>query len=123
MPKNFDELLPSDREFTVRGKTFHYLDLSPEDVFAEVEAPNGDSPWELSDRQILRFLPESEHEEWRALRKDKENPVTIKQINDIFSWLWEEATGIPLPRPDLSPTGAGTTATTSTARSRSRAGT
>ena len=122
--KNFDELLPKEREFEVRGKKFHYLDLSPEDVFADVEEPaNGASPWELSDRQILRFLPEAEHEAWRALRSDKENPVTIRQLNAVFAWLWEEATGIPLPQPELSASGAGTTATPSTARSRSRAGT
>ena len=119
MPKNFDELLPKEREFELRGKKFHYLDLSPEDVFADVEAPsNGDSPWELSDRQILRFLPEAEHEAWRSLRADKENPVTIKQINAVFAWLWEEATGVPLPQADLSGSGAGKTATTSSGRSR-----
>ena len=124
MPKNFDELLPAEREFTLRGHKFHYVDLSPEDVFSDVEEPeNGASPWEISDRQILRFLPESEHEAWRSLRADKENPITIRQINAVFSWLWEEATGVPLPQPELSATGAGTTATTSTARSRSRAGT
>lgn len=124
MPKNFDELLPKEREFELRGHTFHYLDLSPEDVFADVEpSANGESPWELSDRQILRFLPKSEHKAWRELRKDKENPITIKQINAVFAWLWEEATGVPLPQPELSGTGAGTTAATSTGRSRSRAGT
>ncbi len=124
MPKNFDELLPKDREFDIRGQKFHYLDLSPEDVFSEVEVPtNGDSPWELSDRQILRFLPESEHEAWRALRQDKDNPITIKQINAVFSWLWEEATGLPLPQPEPSGSGDGKTDTSSTGRSRSRAGT
>jgi hypothetical protein len=121
--KNFDELLPKEREFEVRGKKFHYLDLAPEDVFADVAPVNGDSVWDISDRQILRFLPESEHEAWRSLRADKENPITIKQLNAVFEWLWEEATGVPLPRPELSATGAGKTATTSTARSRSRAGT
>lgn len=119
MPKDFDELLPKEREFTLRGHKFHYLDLSPEDVFSEVEVPaNGDSPWEISDRQILRFLPESEHEAWRSLRADKENPITIKQINAVFAWLWEEATGIPLAQPEPLVTGAGKTATTSKGRSR-----
>ena len=124
MAKDFDQELPKEREFTVRGKKFHYLDLAPEDVFSQAEAPeNGLSPWEMSDREILRFLPEEEHEAWRALRADKENPVTIKQINAVFAWLWEEATGIPLLQPESSDSGAGRTATTSTARSRSRAGT
>ncbi len=119
MPKDFDAELPKEREFVVRGKKFHYLDLSPEDVFSDIEEPaNGAGPWEMSDRQILRFLPESEHEEWRSLRADKENPVTIKQLNAVFAWLWEEATGIPLPQPELSGSGAGKTATTSTGRSR-----
>ncbi len=118
MPKNFDELLPKDREFDVRGKKFHYLDLAPEDVFAEGEATNGEGVWDLSDRQILRFLPEEEHEAWKALRADKENPVTIKQINAIFAWLWEEATGLPLLLPDQLATGVGKTATSSTGKSR-----
>ena len=121
--KNFDELLPKEREFELRGKMFHYLDHSPEDVFADVEPVNGDSVWDISDRQILRFIPESEHEAWRALRADKENPITIKQLNAVFEWLWEEATGVPLPRPAQLATGAGTTDSTSTAKSRSRAGT
>ncbi len=117
--KNFDELLPKEREFEIRGQKFHYLDLSPEDVFSDVEVPeNGDGVWELSDRQILRFLPESEHEAWRALRKDRESPITIKQINAVFAWLWEEATGLPLPQPEVSATGAGKTATSSSGRSR-----
>jgi hypothetical protein len=93
MSKNFDELLPKNREFDIRGQKFHYLDLSPEDVFAEVEEPkNGDGVWELSDRQILRFLPESEHEAWRALRADKESPITIKQLNQLLR-------GTPTPQP------------------------
>jgi hypothetical protein len=117
--KDFDALLPGEREFTVRGKKFHYLDLSPEDVFSDVEVPkNGSSPWDISDLQILRFLPESEHEAWRNLRADQESPVTIKQINAVFAWLWEEATGIPLPQAELSPTGAGKTVTSSTGKSR-----
>ena len=117
--KDFDELLPKEREFTVRGHKFHYLDLAPEDVFADVEMPeNGDNVWDLSDRQILRFIPESEHEAWLALRKDKENPITIKQLNGVFSWLWEEATGLPLPQPEVSATGAGKTATSSSGKSR-----
>lgn len=117
--KDFDALLPGEREFIVRGQKFHYLDLSPEAVFAEVEVPeNGAGAWELSDRQILRFLPESEHESWRNLRTDQENPITIKQLNAVFAWLWEEATGIPLPRPELSDTGAGKTASSSTGKSR-----
>ena len=120
----FDGPALNDREFTVRGKVFHRIDLSPEDVFADDDAPvNGDSPWDITDKQIMKHLPESEHEQWRELRKDKENPVTIKNLNDLYAWLWEEATGVPLPRPDLSGTGAGTTATTSTGKSRSRAGT
>jgi hypothetical protein len=123
MPKSFD-LPPDAREFELNGKKFHYRDLSPEAVFADDEAPaNGETPWELSDRQILKFLPEEEHEQWRALRADPERPVTIKQINDVFAWLWEEATGVPLPRVDLSDTGAGRTDASSTAKSRSRAGT
>jgi hypothetical protein len=117
--KNFDDVLPKDREFTIRGQKFHYLDLSPEDVFGDTDVPdNGDSPWELSDRQILNFLPKEEHEAWRALRANKETPITIKQLNQVFAWLWEEATGIPLPQPDLSASGAGKTATSSSGKSR-----
>ncbi len=90
-------------------------------MFADEEPVNGDSPWEISDKQILRYLPEEEHAAWRELRADKENPITIRQMNAIFAWLWEEATGIPLPQPEISAGGAGTTATTSTAKSPSRA--
>jgi len=120
MAKDFATASAQEREFTVNGVKFHYLDLSPEDVFSDVEEPsNGEGPWELSDRQILRFLPESEHQAWRDLRSSKDKPVTIKQINGVFAWLWEEATGVPLPRAELSDTGDGRTATPSSGRSRS----
>ena len=122
MPKDFDELLSKDREFTVRGQTFHYRDLSPEQVFADadVNLDNGASVWDLTDRQILRYLPDSEHEAWKALRTDKENPVTLKQINELVAWLWEEATGHPLPLPEPSQVGLGSSDTSSGARPRSR---
>ena len=115
----FDGPPPKDREFTVRGTTFHRIDLPPEVVFADDDLPrNGDSPWDITDRQILKHLPAEEHDSWRELRKNTENPVTIKNLNDLYAWLWEEATGVPLPRPDLSGTTAGKTASTSTGRSR-----
>lgn len=119
--KDFDELIAKDREFTVRGHKFHYRDLSPEAIFAEIDLDvdsNGVGVWAMSDLQILRFLPEDEHESWRTLRADQDNPVTLKQMNALVAWLWEEATGHPLPGLESSATGDGKTATSSSGKSR-----
>ncbi len=118
--KDFDDLLSGGKTFTVRGHKFHVLDLAPEAVFGEVEIPkkNGDSsPWDISDVEILKFVPQEEHEAWHALRSS-DTPITIKQINAVYSWLWEEATGRPLPQPEASDTGVGKTATSSSGKSR-----
>lgn len=122
MARNFDEILSKDRSFTVKGETFHYVDLSPEQLFSEVDIKeNGDDGllvWKLTDAQIMRYLPEEEHERWKALRARETDPATIKQLNAIVEWLWEEATGRPLTRPEPSEAGPGKTARSSTAGSR-----
>lgn len=119
--KSFDDLLSNGKTFTVRGVKFHVRDLAPEDVFSdsEVKTPeNSEDVWAYTDAAILKFIPDSEHEAWTKLRADRENPVTIRQMNAAIAWLWEEATGHPLPQPAASEVGPGKTVTSSTAKSR-----
>jgi hypothetical protein len=121
MPE-FDEQAP-DREVKVRGRVFHRRNIAPETLFDHHDAEDlekGISPWTVSDNSILRHFPAEEHEAWRELRADKENPLTIVELNAISSWLWEQATGIPLPSAAPLDNGAGSEGTSSGAASRSR---
>lgn len=116
--KNFDEMLPTDRELTVGGVTFHWRDVRPE-VLTSFEPTEGDSDenaaWRLMDDQILLFLAADEQDKWRELRARQENPVTIAQLNAILLWLMEQQTGRPTVTPSPSAPGRGRTADTSKA--------
>ncbi len=113
--KNFDDMLPQDREFTVGGETFHWRDVRPEVLTSFEPSRNGDQPddenaaWRLMDDQILLFLAKDETEKWRNLRAREDNPVTIAQLNAILLWLMEEQTGRPTQAP--SPSASGRTPT------------
>ena len=114
--KNFDEMLPTDRELTVGGEQFHWRDVRPEVLTSfEPSEVDGDenAAWRLMDDQILLFLAADEHDKWRALRAREENPVTIQQLNAILLWLMEQQTGRPTVTPSPSAPGRGRTAATS----------
>jgi hypothetical protein len=115
--KNFDDMLATDREFTVGGETFHWRDVRPE-VLTEFEpSENGGADdshvWRMMDDQILLFIAADEHERWRALRVRDDQPVTIAQLNAVLLWLMEEQTGRPTVQPSPSVVGRGRTAATS----------
>lgn len=114
--KDFNELLAQEREFRVQDQTFKWRDVRPEVLSAFEITENGDDPnaiWDLMDRQILLFLPESEQEKWKTLRANEESPVTIAQMNAILTWLMEEQTGRPTEQPSPSAPGPGNTAASS----------
>lgn len=120
--KNFDEMLPQDREFQARGETFHWHDVRPEVLTSFEPSANGaaddeNAVWRIVDEQILLFVVADEHDAWRALRARDEQPVTIAQINAILTWLLEEQTGRPTVTPSPSAPGRGRTATSSKAES------
>ncbi len=116
--KNFDEMKPTDREFRVGGETFHWRDVRPEVLTSFEPSENGaDDPnaaWRLMDDQILLFIASDEHERWKAVRAQDDDPVTIQQINAILTWLMEEQTGRPTEAP--SPSGSGRTRTAATSK-------
>ena len=115
--KNFDEMLPTDRELTVGGEQFHWRDVRPEVLTSFEPSVNGDSDenaaWRLMDDQILLFLAQDEHDKWRALRAREDNSVMIQQLNAILLWLMEQQTGRPTVTPSPSAPGRGRTAATS----------
>jgi hypothetical protein len=115
--KNFDDMLPKDRELTVGGETFHWRDVRPEVLTSFEPSENGDgdenAAWRLMDDQILLFLAKDEQDKWRELRARQENPVTIAQLNAILLWLMEQQTGRPTVTPSPSAPGRGRTAATS----------
>ena len=119
--KNFDEMLPKDREFTVGGETFHWRDVRPEVLTSFEPSANGSGPedanaaWRLMDDQILLFIAKDEEQKWRDLRAREDQPVTIAQLNAILIWLMEEQTGRPTEPSSPSAPGRGRTAATSKA--------
>lgn len=120
MARDFDELLPKDRSFKVRGETFDFQDVGPEVLTAFEPSTNGaeedpNAIWKLMDEQIMLFLKESDRERWRTLRARTEQPVTIAQINAILTWLMEEQTGRPTEQPSPSAPGRGRSAASSKA--------
>ena len=114
MSKNFDEMLPSDREFTVGGETFHWRYQSPEalELFSDSTELEG---FPLLDAQILLFIDETEHDRYRELRKRTENPIPGGLIIAMIKWLVEQQTEFPTVQPSPLVSGRGTTARTSKA--------
>lgn len=124
MPKDFNDLLATDRQFKVRDKTFTFVDVKPEvlTLFDAEAAVNGNGKeeddalvWRLLDAQIMLFLDESGQKEWQDLRARDTEPVTIAQMNGILTWLLEQQTGRPTETPSPSASGRGRTAATSKA--------
>ncbi len=117
MAKNFDELLPQDRTFTIRGETFTFRDVPPEVIQNWAEETNGKDDltvWQQQDKQILVFLSDTDKERWLELRKRQEDPITIAQQNAVLTWLFEEATGNrPTEAASPLPSGRGRTAASS----------
>ena len=117
--KDFDEMLATDREFTVGGETFHWRDVRPEVLTSFEPSENGggdeNATWRLMDDQILLFIAAEEHDRWRELRVRDDRPVTIAQLNAILLWLMEEQTGRPTVPSSPSVPGRGQTAATSKA--------
>jgi hypothetical protein len=123
MSRNFDELLPPDHTFTVRGQTFSWKEVRPEVLSAmgialgKVE-DDGEDPnigWAAIDDQILLFIVPEDHDKWRELRAREEEPVTIKQLNAILDYLIGEQSDRPTQTPSPSASGRGRTAASSKA--------
>lgn len=109
-PRNFDELLSEDRTFVVKGQTFTWRDVRPE-VLTDLGEVNGDgnpnAVWEAQDKQILNFIVPEDHERWKKVRADEENPLTIRQFNAILEYLVGEQTDRPTETPSPSASGRG----------------
>ena len=116
--KDFNNLLASERKFTVQDQVFSWRDVRPEVLTTFETDTNGDDPnavWDLMDRQILLFIEDDQHDAWKALRAREDKPVTIGQMNAILTWLMEEQTGRPTEQPSPSAPGRGRTAASSKA--------
>ena len=116
MPKSFDDLISSERTFTVRGETFTWRDVRPEVLTAfqpaetEGKDPEDNSGiWKQLDDQISLFLVPEDVERWANLRAREDNPVTIIQLNAILEWLVGEQTERPTQTPSPSGSGRGKT--------------
>jgi hypothetical protein len=116
--KDFDDKATQNHTFKVAGETFKWHNVRPEILFDLGEAlgkegaPTGA---DALDAQVIIFLPEEEKDHWKTLREREENPVTVKQLNEIVEWLVSEQTGRPTVTPSPSAPGPGRTAASSKA--------
>jgi hypothetical protein len=125
MPRNFDDMLEEDLEFTVQGETFRMQYVRPE-VLAQWE--DEDDPGEESalqainrlDQRIRSFLVPDDRDRWVTLRKREENAIPFVQLREIVRWMVETQSARPTQTPSASADGRGNTAASSTAKSRSR---
>jgi hypothetical protein len=118
MPRNFDEILSSERTFVVQGETFTWHDVRPEvldTILAPSENGKEENMWTRQDEMILEFLVPEDHERWKKLRERTDKPVTIAQFNAILEYLVEAQTERPTVTPSPSATGRGKRAASSTA--------
>ena len=113
--KNFDDMLPDDREFVVGGETFHWRQVRPEVLQAFEPPKDEENVWAILDAQILLFVAPEDHERWLTVRKQDEKAVTGAQIQAIIMWLVEVQTELPTVQPSPSVVGRGQTAVTSKA--------
>jgi hypothetical protein len=117
-PRNFDELLATDRTFIVQGQTFTWRDVRPEvltDLGDIDQNGNPNAVWEAQDKQILNFIVPEDHERWKKLRADTEKPLTIRQFNAVLEYLVGEQTDRPTETPSPSAPGRGKRAASSEA--------
>lgn len=120
MPKNFDELLEQDLEFTIGGETFKMRYVRPEVLAAwedESIDQKSDELLKRQDERIMMFLAggAEDHKRWMALRERDENAVPMVQVNELLRWMVEVQTSRPTITPSPSAGGRGRTAATSKA--------
>ena len=143
MQRSFSqEIAEKDREFEIGGETFKWREL-PFDEFksliemeaefqrkvqalreAEIKAAEegGEEPdsgvsvgLDFLIKRITFFLDPADdaHRRFKMLLKRKENPVPHYQIDDLHGWLWEQVSGHPPTKQEISSNGGGLTETTS----------
>ena len=139
MQRSFSqEIAEKDREFEIGGETFKWREL-PFDEFknliemeeefqrkvAEARAAQAEEGKAADSgvnvgldfliKRITFFLdPEADsHRRFKALLKRKENPVPHYQIDDLHGWLWEQVSGHPPTKQEISSNGGGVIETTS----------
>lgn len=131
MARNFDDLLPEDHTFTVRGETFTWRDISAYAFGSMLDAlgpsNGGEEPadagslakqLEVQTEKIMLFLVPEDHERFKKLVEREDSPVTFRQLNAIFNHLVEEQTDRPTETPSPSGTGRGRTGASSKGGSR-----
>lgn len=120
MPKNFDELLEQDLEFTIGGESFKMRYVRPEVLAAWEDETIDDKSEDLlkkQDERIMMFLAggAEDHKRWMALRERDDNAVPMVQVNEVLKWMIEVQTSRPTNTPSPSASGRGRTAATSKA--------
>lgn len=120
MPKNFDEILEKDLEFTIGGETFKMRYVRPEVLAAWEDEPIDEKSVDMlkrQDQRIMMFLngDDGSRDRYMKLREREENAIPMVQVNELLQWMIEVQTSRPTITPSPSASGRGRTAATSKA--------
>lgn len=127
-----------ERTFKLGGEEFHYvIGVRPEEILPWFEMRSGESilsadgerrmsqreQLDVYDATIKTFLEPADHEKWDRVREAADPPLSLKDIDDLVDWLFEEQAGRPTLQPSGSSPGSegGGTGTNSTESSPSEA--
>lgn len=119
--RNFDQMIPEDREFMLGGETFHwrpvhwrvysqFIDTAVAEGVSQAEGAQENRPLEetfvdLVNRVQLFLVPE-EKEHFLETVNDEEKAITASQLGELSTWLLEVQTERS-PTASSSPSGNG----------------
>lgn len=126
-----DRVFGADRPkaFEVLGEVFHLRAVRPEawadSLRRAEEAETGadtklDDLFGIRDERILLSIVPDEHDRWRELRARDDEPLQLRDLNEIMSWLTEVHTGRPTLSAEASSAGPGSSGASSRAGSSSQ---
>lgn len=106
-----------DRSFKFGGEIFtarsrvSFLALQ-ELASINIETP-GDQVIEITERAVLNMIETEGHERFKAVVASTDDPITVFDLNELSSFLVNEATKRPTQAPSLSTPGRASTGTDS----------
>lgn len=105
-----------DRTFTLCGEQFTYLPRVSYTVLEEIATQadlEGAELIQSMEKAVLLFLEPGQEEHFLEVSRNKADPLTFGDLNDLTTWLTEVQVKRPTPAPSLSSPGAPKTSTSS----------
>ena len=97
-----------DRSFVISGQTFTYKANASYTVLEELSASDemdGAAMIRAIESAMLDMVDDAQHDEFLAVLRNKQDPYTFEDLNDLASWLVEEQVKRPTAAPSSSTDG------------------